>query len=128
MAGQTIFPPNPTAPMGVCMIDPTNGLAYSMGLAQYTQVNTAGTTTINTTPGVYYGITCLSTGTSWTLAPYDIIVSGTTTTTNLLNGTQTAAATGFQANPGPGGTGVNTRGSLVVVTTGTPGAWNVLWD
>ena len=37
-------------------------------------------------------------------------------------------ATGFQANPGPGGTGVRYNGALVIVTGGTPGAWNVLWD
>ena len=63
-----------------------------------------------------------------TLTPYDVYVSGTSTITNTLNATQTAAATGFQANPGPGGTGVRYNGSLVIVTGGTPGAWNVLWD
>lgn len=125
-----VYPPNGLSPWGVCNVDPTNGLAYSVGLAQYAAVSTAGTTTIKggNNGGVYYGINAISVGTTWTLTPYDIIVSGTTTTTNQLHAITTAASVGFQSNPGPGGTGVNFRGSFIVVTSGTPGLWNVLWD
>lgn len=123
-----VSPPSNRMPLGVCNIDPTTGAVYSMGLANYAVITTAGTTTIASQGGVFYGINCISTGTTWTLTPYDIIVSGTTTTTNTLNATQTATANGFQANPGPGGTGVQFLGSLAIVTTGTPGIWNVLWD
>ena len=123
-----VTPPANLNPVGMCAIDPTTGLVYSPGCANYSVISTAGTTTIDVGHGVFYGINCISTGTTWTLTPYDVRVSGTTTTTNTLNATQTASGTGFQANPGPGGTGVQFLGALIVVTSGTPGLWNVLWD
>ena len=123
-----VTPPSNVMPLGICNIDPTTGNIYSMGCANYQAISTAGTTTIARTGGVFYGINCISTGTTWTLTPYDIVVAGTTTTTNTLHATQTAANNGFQANPGPGGTGVAFLGALTIVTTGTPGLWNVLWD
>ena len=122
-----VYPGN-SAPLAVCNIDPGSGIIYSPGMANYTYVNTTGTTTLKTTGGVYYGINCISLGTAWTSVPYDINVTGTTTTTNNLNAISTATALGFQGVPGPGGTGVRFTGSLVVVTGGTAGGWNVLWD
>ena len=77
---------------------------------------------------MYYGLNCIALGTAWTAVPYDINVTGTTTTTNNLNATSTATAVGFQGVPGPGGTGVRFTGYLAVVTGGTAGGWNVLWD
>jgi hypothetical protein len=125
-----VTPPSNPVPIGVCLIDPTSGIAYSSGCANYTTVTTAGTTTIDSMPGggIFYGLYCLATGTTWTALALDYYVTGTTTNTGTMIATQTAAALGFQANPGPGGTGVRYNGNLVVVTSGTPGSWNVLWD
>jgi len=132
MSGSTLiqtFPANVQSPVGICSIDPTSGLVYSPGCSNYTPLSTAGTATIdNSSGGILYGFNAISTGTSWTITAYDVYVQGTATNTNQLIATQTAAATGFQGNPGSGGTGVRYNGSLVVVTTGTPGLWNVLWD
>ena len=132
MAGSTLFPTPPTnasAPLGICSIDPTSGLIYSPGCANYSVLNTAGTTTVDSSGGgILYGFNAISVGTSWTITAYDVYVTGTTTNTNQMVATQTAASTGFQGNPGSGGTGVRYNGNLVVVTTGTPGVWNVLWD
>jgi len=125
-----VTPPSNSVPLGVCFIDPTSGLAYSSGCANYTTISTAGTTTVDSNPGggISYGLYCLATGTTWTATLYDVYVVGTTTSTGQLIATTTAAALGFQANPGPGGTGVRYNGNLIMVTTGTPGSWNVLWD
>lgn len=132
MAGSTLTPTPPSnsfAPLGICNIDPTSGTIYSPGCANYTPLNTAGTTTIDSSGGgILYGFNAINTGTTWTITAYDVYVTGTTTNTNQMIATQTAAATGFQGNPGSGGTGVRYNGSLIVVTTGTPGLWNVLWD
>jgi len=123
-----VTPPSNMMPLGICNIDPTTGNVYSMGCANYVVITTTGTTTIKNGGGVFYGINCISTGTTWTLTPYDIVVAGTTTTTNTLHATQTATNNGFQANPGPGGTGVQFLGALTIVTAGPPGIWNALWD
>jgi len=120
--------PGNLSPLAVCNVDPGSGIVYSPGCANYTYINTAGTTTLKTGGGVYYGLNAIIVGTSWTAVPYDINVTGTATTTNLLTSTNTAAAVGFQGVPGPGGTGVRYTGTLAVVTSGTPGGWNVLWD
>ena len=132
MAGSTLTPTPPSnqaAPLGICHIDPTSGTIYSPGCANYTPLSTAGTTTIDSSGGgILYGFNAISIGTSWTITAYDVYVTGTTTNTNQMIATQTAAAVGFQGNPGSGGTGVRYNGNLVVVTTGTPGLWNVLWD
>ena len=120
--------PGNLSPLAVCNVDPGSGIVYSPGCANYTYINTAGTTTLKTGGGVYYGLNAIIVGTSWTAVPYDINVTGTATTTNLLTSTNTATAVGFQGVPGPGGTGVRYTGTLAVVTSGTPGGWNVLWD
>lgn len=132
MAGPVMTPAPPSnsaVPLAVCSLDPTSGLIYSPYCANYTPVNTAGTTTIDSSGGgILYGFNAISVGTLWTITAYDVYVTGVTTNTNQLVATQTAATTGFQGNPGSGGTGVRYNGNLVVVTTGTPGLWNVLWD
>lgn len=94
----------------------------------YSVITTAGTTTVAQGGGIYFGVNAISTGTSFTVTPFDIIVSGTTTTTNQLNAISTAAALGFQAAPGGAGVGVKFAGALTLVTTGTGGQYNVLWD
>jgi hypothetical protein len=125
-----VTPPSNNVPLGICSIDPTSGLVYSPGCANYTTISTAGTTTVDALAGggIFFALNCLSVGTSWTATAYDIYVTGTTTNTGQLIATQTAAATGAQGGAGPAGLGVRYNGSLVVVTTGTPGSWNVLWD
>lgn len=125
-----VTPPSNGVPLGICNIDPTSGLVYSPGCANYTTINTAGTTTVDALAGggIYFALNCLSVGTSWTATAYDIYVTGTTTNTGQLIATQTATAVGAQGGAGPAGLGVRYNGSLVVVTTGTPGSWNVLWD
>ena len=127
MALIAVQPAN-VSPMGVCNIDPGSGIVYSVGCANYTYINTAGTTTLKTTGGVYYGMNGISTGTTWVATPYDINVSGTTTTTNNMTSSISLTTLGFQGVPGPGGTGVRFTGALVVITTGTAGGVNILWD
>ena len=120
----TTWPGNAT-PVAVCSLDPTSGLVYSPGCANYSILSTAGTSTVDSSGGgIFFGLNCIAVGTTWTATAYDVFG----TNTNQLIATQTAAATGFQGNPGSGGTGVRYSGSLILVTTGTPGVWNVLWD
>jgi hypothetical protein len=92
----------------------------------YSVISTAGTTAVASGGGVYYGVNVVSTGTSWTVTPYDIVVSGTTT--NTLAATATATAAGLLGAPGATGVGVRFLGQLALVTTGTPGQFNALWD
>jgi len=125
-----ITPPSNAVPLAICSLDPTSGLIYSPGCANYSVISTIGTTTVdaNTGGGIYYGLNCIALGTTWTAVPYDVYTVAGVTTTNTMYAVQTATAVGFQANPGSGGTGVRFNGNLVVVTGGTPGIWNVLWD
>jgi hypothetical protein len=94
----------------------------------YTVTTTAGTTTINQGTGVFYGAMFSQNGTSFLYTAYDIVISGTTTTTNQLTATTTAAGSGPTALPGPPGLAVRYKGNLVAVTSGTPGIVNTLWD
>lgn len=94
--------------------------------ANYTVISTAGTTTVAQGGGVFFGLNVVSTGTSWTATPYDIVVAGTTT--NQLTATGTAASVGGLDIPGVTGLGVRFLGTLALVTTGTPGQFNALWD
>jgi hypothetical protein len=111
-----------------------------VGNGQYTAISTAGTTTLNPgqpagapppAPGVLYGLTQIAPGTSFAatvldLVPPSNIGTNTTTITNtLLSGTGTA---GQRFVAGLEGVGVRYRGALVVVSTGTPGQINALWD
>lgn len=112
---------------------------------QYTPISTIGTQTLNPgtqeitgTPqaplgqqvGVLYGFLSLSTGTAGMTVTYlDIytVVSGigTSTVTNtLLSGTPTPGST----LPSNIAVGIRYRGALVLVTSGTAGAGNSLWD
>jgi len=128
---------NPTAPsnaspFATCAFDPTSGLYYSPGCANYTAITTAGTSTVKTGGGIFYGFVAVATGTAFTITPYDIYVSvtGTTTstTTTQMYATSTTGGATSSINITAGAAGVRVNGSLVVVTTGTPGQWNVLWD
>ena len=109
------------------------------GNCQYSVINTAGTSTLNSGPAsgvqsqcsVFFGMVAIAQGITWAFTVLDVLPpalpGGTSAGTNtLLNGTATAANQQFA--PGPVGVGVRYRGSLVVVTTGTPGAYNALWD
>ena len=105
-----------------------------LGNCNYTPYSGVGTQTVNSGSsvpglgGMFYGGIFAQNGTSYTATYYDIIVQGTTTTTNQLTATSTAAGSGPTALPGPGPLGVRYRGSLVLVTTGTAGLINSLWD
>jgi hypothetical protein len=94
----------------------------------YTSLTTAGTSTLAQGGGVYYGVNVLTTGTAWTASPFDVVVTGTTTTTNTLAAISTATGPGVTGAPGASGVGVRFNGNLVMVTAGTPGAFNALWD
>lgn len=107
-----------------------------VGNGQYTAISTAGTTTLNpgqagpiaSQPGVLYGMTQIAAGASFAATVLDIIpASGATaiTTNTLLSGTGTA---GQRFVAGLEGVGVRYRGALVVVSSGTPGQINALWD
>jgi hypothetical protein len=110
----------------------------SEGNCQYTVLNTAGTTTLNpgqaagppVSPLVFFGIQAVAVGTAFVFTAYDIYPAtpgGAAAGTNtLLNGTSTAAGQLFEA--GAPGVGVRCKGGLVVVTSGTPGVYNALWD
>lgn len=101
------------------------------GNCQYTVVSTVGTSTLNPgqasgppiSPGVFFGATMQAVGTSFGITALDI--AGTSTQT-LMSGTGTAV--GQRLVAGLEGVGVRYRDALVVVTTGTAGAYNALWD
>lgn len=106
---------------------------------QYTAISTAGTTTLNpgqagpiaSQAGILYGLQQIAPGTSFAATVLDIIPpsnigTNTTVTTNtLLSGTGSA---GQRFVAGLEGVGVRYRGALVVVSSGTPGQINALWD
>lgn len=110
----------------------------SQGNCQYTPMSTAGTYTLAagqtqgppTQAPVLFGVQVVGSGTSWAFTALDIVPAtpgGAAASTNtLLNGTATAAGQQFQA--GVPGVGLRCKGSLVLVVTGTPGAFNGLWD
>lgn len=117
------------------------------GNAGYTPISTIGTQTINGGPlqvtggqalpvgqiyGVLYGYNAVSTGTaSMQLTYLDIYTTisgtGTITTTQTLASFASPAA-GASSPAGIQGVGIRYRGALVLVTTGTAGAGNTLWD
>lgn len=107
--------------------DLESGVAHDVGVCKATALTTAGTATL-TNPqgagGVYYGVNCISTGTGFAVAAYDI--NGTAT--KQLAALSTAAAVGAQGYPAAPGQGVRFLGVLAIVTTGTPGQYNALWD
>lgn len=79
------------------------------------------------TQGVLYGYTVTSYGGTGMVVSYlDIITLATSTVTNtLLTGTTT---TNGQTIQGLYCAGIRYRGALVLVTSGTVGAGNSLWD
>lgn len=112
-------------------------LLLGLGNGQYTAISTAGTATLNpgqaagpaTSFGVLYGVNQLTAGASFAFTVLDAIPAQgpavPAQTNTLLNGTGTANQ---QFNAGVPGVGIRYRGALLVVTTGTPGLINVLWD
>lgn len=115
---------NVSSPLGVSGIDPDSGVAYAIGLANATALSTAGTTTVDATGmGVFYGFNVISIGTSFTAQAFDVVG----TSSLALTGTNTATAIGQAFSGGPVA-GVRYAGNLVVVTTGTGGIINTLWD
>jgi hypothetical protein len=106
--------------------------------SNYTVLNTAGTTTLNPgqvsgppiQPGVLFGAQVVNVGTNFVLTVVDIIPAspgGAAASTNtLLNGTATGI--GQQLPAGAPGVGMRYKGALVAIVTGTPGAYNALWD
>jgi len=67
----------------------------------------------------------LTPGTSFAFTVVDIISDTATVTNTLLNGTGSANQ---QFPAGVSGIGMRYKGALVVITAGTPGAINALWD
>lgn len=107
-----------------------------VGNCQYTAISTAGTTTLNpgqagplaASPGVLYGMVTVAVGTGFAATVYDIVPASAAvaiTTNTLLSGTGSA---GQRFPAGLEGVGVRYRGALVVVSSGTPGQINALWD
>lgn len=128
---------NLSAPYGVVLMDPVTGNAgRPLSVVQsdpyganYTQINTNGTTTVNPNPGFYYGLNAIGLGTLWAASVYDVVVTGTSTQTNTLAAGISIGAVGVLGLGGPPGMGVKTKGALVVVTSGTlAGNLNCLWD
>lgn len=108
------------------------------GNCGYTPSGTLGTQTLNPGPaapglgqaanpqGVLYGYVMNSAGTAGMGVTFlDVIPGATVTTNTLLSGTLTAAGQSLQAL---NGVGIRYRGALILVTTGTAGAGNSLWD
>lgn len=108
----------------------------------YSVLTTAGTYTLNPgpgspaqgvgvgTPGAYYATYVTTFGTSPVFTVYDItpVRGSVAASTNVLhNGTATAVNQSFIPVTG-GLIGIRYTGALVVVTTGTANALNVLWD
>lgn len=116
--------PNRQAPLAICGVDPDSGDVYSIGLANITAISTVGTTTVEAGQGVFYGFTVINVGTSFAANAYDILAGTSTTTLQVLPGGTSVGAFG----PGPGNQGVRYANSLVVITTGTAGLINTLWD
>ena len=113
-------------PMGICGLDPTSGLAYSLGCWNYTPISANGTNTVKNGGGLWGGLNVVNTGTTWVFNIYDVVVTGTTTATNTIStGTSTA---GFNSLGTPPIGGVRFVGSLVIINTGTAGLANALWD
>lgn len=116
-------PPYPVAniqsPMAVVNVDPATGAAGNGSVYNYTVLTTAGTTTLKSAAGVFGGVTVTAVGTTWTNVVYDI-----GTSTNIISPIGTATAVGQTFSAG----GIRTTGTMVVVTTGTPGSFIALWD
>jgi hypothetical protein len=127
MAGPPYPVPNQNAPNGVAGCDAVTGAIGAVDLASYA-VQTAGTNTLATgrasAGGIFQGAFVTS-GTPVYQA-FDVIVSGTTTTTNALTALTTATL-GQLIQAGPQGVGVRFLGNLVTVITGTS-TTNTLWD
>lgn len=77
----------------------------------YNLISTAGTTTVDPGPGVFYGINVIGAGTASTLQIFD--------GTNAITGTLTDTAVGAIASGIPAGIGVRYLTSLIVVSAGT---------
>jgi hypothetical protein len=105
--------------MAVVTVDPVTGATGNGNVYNYTAISTAGTTTLKSSAGVFGGIVITGVGTTWVNTVYDI-----GTATNIISPAGTATAVGQAFGTG----GVRTTGTLVVVTTGTPGSLNALWD
>jgi hypothetical protein len=117
----TITPANPNAPMAVVhyYVD-ESGVAQQVSAetpypvqpsAAYGTLSTAGTTTVDASPGVFYGLNVLTAGAASTIQ----VLDGTT----ALTGTLTNQAAGAVATGLPSGIGVRYLTSLVVITAGT---------
>ncbi len=89
-------------------------------VCQYTPTTTAGTYTIKTSPGVFFGFTVAVFGTAPTVYALD--------GTNTLCGTFTGTAAPQVFSPFPGNLGSRFYTNLLVVTGGTSNGINVLWD
>lgn len=99
-----------------------NALSYSQA-AGYTQITTAGTTTVKGSSGVFFGAYDPVLGTGTTSTAFSVF-DGTVP----IQGTATLTALNQLVSAIPSGVGLKFATSLVVVTTGTTVTLNVLWD
>ena len=110
-------------PLGVIVTDPITSAPAAGLVASYTGITTTGTTVVKASAGVFVGIEALNTGTAMTVVVYD----GTASSANVVLGTATVAALGPVLGP-PAGVGIRCLTGITVVTGGTMGAVNCLWD
>lgn len=110
------------------------------GNCQYTAITTIGTQTVDPGAtaadpgaagryGVLYGFNLYAAGTAAVVVTYyDVVTNqatGVVSTNTLLSGT--ASAAGANVAP-PGNVGIRYKGTLLLITTGTAGSGNTLWD
>lgn len=120
----TVSSPANALPVGISCIDSDTGDTYAHNLCTPTAITTAGTSTVDIGTGHFYGFNAISLGTGMVMVAYDV----TSTSTTQLTALNTATALGLQPQPAPGSIGTRYYGSLVVVTSGTMGQINALWD
>ena len=114
-----LVPPDIYAPEGVSGIDPTSGVSFGLGVANYTPIGTIGTNTVKASAGVFYAVSVTGTGTAWV----GTVLDGTAT---LATGT--LSAVGQLLTGSPAGVGIVCKTSILFITTGTAGSGTILWD
>jgi hypothetical protein len=92
-------------------------------VAQSTPISTAGTTTVASGPGAFFGVSAPVLGTGTTSTSVSVFDG-----TSAILGTATVTAANQVITALPAGLGQKFNTSLVVVTAGTGPAVNVLWD
>lgn len=113
---------NTPVPTAVAAFDANSGIVHDIGACQYTPITTNGTTTVKASAGIYYGCEIVSLGTA-TAA----IITALDGTNTIANSTSSLGGS-VVGSPGPAGLGIRCLTSIIVVTSGTAGTTNALWD